>query len=150
MSISIRDARAADAETIVEFNARIALETEDEKLDPETVASGVRKVLDDRSLGRYWVAEADGEIVGQIMTTFEWSDWRNGMLWWIQSVYIRPDHRRRGVFSRLYRHVESLAREADEVVGLRLYVEKENQRAQLTYRNLGMTMTGYRIMQVLF
>jgi ribosomal protein S18 acetylase RimI-like enzyme len=150
MSISIRDARAADAETIVEFNARIALETEDEKLDPETVASGVRKVLDDRSLGRYWVAEADGEIVGQIMTTFEWSDWRNGMLWWIQSVYIRPDYRRRGVFSRLYRHVERLAREADEVVGLRLYVEKENERAQLTYRNLGMTMTGYRIMQVLF
>ena len=150
MSISIRDARAADAETIVEFNARIALETEDEKLDPETVASGVRKVLDDRSLGRYWVAEADGEIVGQIMTTFEWSDWRNGMLWWIQSVYIRPDYRRRGVFSRLYRHVESLAREADEVVGLRLYVERENERAQLTYRNLGMTMTGYRIMQVLF
>jgi ribosomal protein S18 acetylase RimI-like enzyme len=96
------------------------------------------------------VAEIDGEIVGQIGVTYEWSDWRNGTLWWIQSVYIDPQQRRKGVYSALYDHVESLARTDVGVIGLRLYVEKDNERAQATYEKLGMKMTSYQVMQTLF
>ena len=106
--------------------------------------------LADRDKCRYWVAETDGRIVGQIMVTYEWSDWRNGMLWWIQSVYVHPDFRRAGVFSKLYQHVQSLARADAQVVGLRLYVEKDNERAKAIYNRLGMTMTNYQVMQTLF
>ena len=150
MTVSIRDARMADADVIAEFNACIADETENLRLDRGTLDSGVRKLLADPTLGRYWVAESNGEIVGQIMTTFEWSDWRDGTLWWIQSVYVRTDQRRRGIFSQLYAHVERLAQTSADVVGLRLYVEKDNKRAQGTYRKLGMTMTDYKVMQELF
>lgn len=150
MTVSIRDARTEDADVIADFNARIAAETENLQLDREKLDSGVRKLLANPALGRYWVAESDGEIVGQIMTTFEWSDWRDGTLWWIQSVYVRSDQRRRGVFSQLYSHVERLAQASADVVGLRLYVEKDNERAQSTYRKLGMTTTDYRVMQDLF
>ena len=107
-------------------------------------------MLADRSKGQYWVAEADGRVVGQIMVTYEWSDWRNGNVWWIQSVYVHGDYRRRGVFSALYRHVESLARQDSHVRGIRLYVEHENTRAQQTYQSLGMKMTDYRVMQTIF
>ncbi len=150
MDIEIREALENDADVISEFNARLALESEAMRLDPDIVMPGVRALLGDPTKGRYWVAETDGKVVGQIMVTYEWSDWRNGMIWWIQSVYVHRDYRRRGVFSCLYRHVESLARRDPQVCGIRLYVEHENARAQQTYASLGMDMTDYRVMQSMF
>lgn len=150
MTISIRDATPDDRDTIAEYNSRISEETEDGPLDPSIIIPGVAALLTDRSKGRYWVAESDGQIIGQIMVTYEWSDWRNGMLWWIESVYVHADHRRKGVFSKLYRHVESQAETDPEVAGIRLYVEKDNVRAQATYASLGMSKTSYQIMQTLF
>lgn len=150
MTLRIRDAETTDAATIAEFNRLLAVESEEITLDPDTVAAGVAALLADPSLGRYWLAEQDGEIVGQIMTTREWSDWRNGMLWWIQSVYVRPEARGRGVFSALYRHVESLARETPGIGGLRLYVDDRNERARRIYQAMGMEDGGYRVMEDIF
>jgi len=150
LDLSIRDATPADAEMIAEYNTRLALESEGMKLAPEVVGPGVKAMLADRSMGRYWVAETDGMVVGQIMVTYEWSDWRNGRIWWIQSVYVHGDYRRGGVFSALYRHVESLARQDPRVRGIRLYVERGNTRAQRTYASLGMVMTDYQVMQTIF
>jgi GNAT superfamily N-acetyltransferase len=148
MPITIRPAMPNDAAIIADFNSRIAVETEDKTLDPRLINPGVARILADPSLGRYWLAEVDNVIAGQIMITYEWSDWRNGMMFWIQSVYVRAEFRRQGVFSALYRHVETLARDDAEVAGIRLYVEKDNHRAQRTYEKLGMSLTDYRIMQV--
>ena len=150
MKLTIRDANLADAATIADFNNSIAEETEGRSLDMGIIRPGVERLLGDSGLGRYWVAETDGKIVGQIMVTYEWSDWRNGMLWWIQSVYIHPEHRRMGVFSALYKHVESLAKTQVDVNGLRLYVEYNNKRAQRTYETLGMSSPGYQVMQTIF
>ena len=146
----IRDAGIEDAPTIVAFNTAIAAETEDHVLDPELIAGGVAAILSDNSKGRYWVAEIADEIVGQIMVTYEFSDWRNGFIWWIQSVYTRRDQRGKGVFSALYRHVESLSRTDEGVAGIRLYVENSNKRAQDMYLSLGMQMRDYRVMEVDF
>lgn len=150
MTISIRAAAPTDASTIAHFNNRLAEETESRTLLPKLIGSGVAALLADPSKGRYWVAEFDGEVIGQIGVTYEWSDWRNGMMWWIQSVYVNENHRRKGVYSSLYRQVESLARSDPDVIGLRLYVEKENERAQATYSKMGMKATNYQIMQVFF
>jgi GNAT superfamily N-acetyltransferase len=150
MSITIREATLADAATIADNNSSMALETEGRALAPDIVGPGVTALLEDPQKGRYWVAEADGDVVGQLMVTYEWSDWRNGMLWWIQSVYVDPGYRRRGVFSSLYRHVESLASAEPGVCGLRLYVEKKNRRAQQTYAALGMTKPNYVVMESMF
>lgn len=150
MNLLVRDALPDDAKTITDFNSRMAVETEGRPLDPALINPGVAAILADAGKGRYWVAEFDGNIVGQIMVTYEWSDWRNGRLWWIQSVYVPADYRRKGVFSTLYRHVESLARQDPDVCGLRLYVEKDNKRAQKTYLKLGMVLPGYQVMEVDF
>jgi len=150
LDVTIRDATPGDAGIIAAYNARLADESEGMHLRPEIVGPGVEAMLADRSRGRYWVAEADGRVVGQIMVTYEWSDWRNGCIWWIQSVYVHGDYRREGVFSALYRHVESLARQDPQVCGIRLYVERENTRAQRTYASLGMVMTDYQVMQTIF
>ena len=150
MSINIRDATSADRDAIARGNAMMAEETEGKTLDEAVVSNGVATALDDDEHGRYWVAEVDGRIAGQIMVTYEWSDWRNGVMWWIQSVFVDPDFRRQGVFSALYRHVEAMARDAGNCVGIRLYVEKENQRAQATYLALGMEDAGYTVMEVDF
>ena len=150
MTITIREATPADTEIIAEYNSRISEETEDGPLDRQLIVPGVEALLADPTKGRYWLAVSDGRPIGQIMVTYEWSDWRNGMLWWIQSVYVHADFRREGVFSTLYRHVESLARQSGDVAGIRLYVEAGNERAQETYRKMGMTMTGYKVMQSLF
>ncbi len=150
MSISIRSATSADSRVIADFNNRMAMETENETLDNNLIVPGVSALLHDASKGRYWVALAEDRIVGQIMVTYEWSDWRNGMLWWIQSVYVHEDFRRRGIFSALYRHVKSLAAAEADVRGLRLYVEEENRGAQKTYEALGMSVTGYRVMETIF
>jgi GNAT superfamily N-acetyltransferase len=150
MEIVIRLAAASDARTIAGFNAAMARETENLELDGERLLQGVQAVLDDASKGFYLVAEIDGAVVGQLMLTFEWSDWRNGVFWWVQSVYIRHDCRRKGVFSALHRHVESIARSTPGVCGLRLYVERTNRRARKTYLALGMTCPGYQVMEIDF
>lgn len=147
MEIRIRNAVPADGATIAEYNSRMAEETDGRALDQDIIGPGVAALLADASKGRYWIAESGGQVVGQLMVTYEWSDWRNGTLWWIQSVYVHPDFRRKGVFSALYRHVESLAVAEPEVFGLRLYVEHNNERAQRTYEALGMVKPSYIVME---
>ncbi len=149
-ALTVRDARHDDHETIVAFNADLAWETEHKRLDHDVLRAGVQSALADPARLRYWVAEVDGRVAGQAAISREWSDWRNGWLWWFQSVYVRPEDRGRGVFRALYRHVRDEARRADDVVGLRLYVETENARAQATYRALGMVPGGYHVYEELW
>jgi ribosomal protein S18 acetylase RimI-like enzyme len=144
----LRPATPADAATIAEFNRCLAWESERVTLDAATLLAGVTAGLTDRHKGFYTVVERDGAIVGQTLVTFEWSDWRNGWFWWIQSVYVREDARRGGVFRALYRHIEQLAAADPTVIGLRLYVEAENERAKRTYRSLGMTDTNYGLLEI--
>ena len=148
-TFQIRDAVPGDAGAIAAHNAAMAEETEGRTLDPDLIGSGVTGLLEDPAKGRYWVAESEGRVIGQLMVTYEWSDWRNGTIWWIQSVYVAPDRRRGGVFSALYRHVESLAGATPQVVGLRLYVEENNTRAQRTYAALGMVKPSYLVMEAM-
>lgn len=150
MALTIRPGTIGDLAVIVEFNNAIAVETEHRQLDIPTLTRGVEALLRDPSKGRYFVAVEGDAIIGQTMFTFEWSDWRNGMFWWIQSVYVRPDKRGSGVFSALYRHVEQLAKQEGGVCGLRLYAEEENVRAHRTYEKLGMMRTGYWVFEVVF
>ncbi|MBX7104784.1 MAG: GNAT family N-acetyltransferase [Gemmataceae bacterium] len=147
MSISIRPATLADADIIAGFNVRIAAETEDKELDPATVGRGVRAILGDPNKGWYLVADRGGEVVGQLAVTFEWSDWRDGWIWWIQSVYVKTEARGQGVFRSLYKSVMSRAKAAGDVVWIRLYVEHENSRAQATYRSVGMNPSGYEVFE---
>ena len=149
-SIHIRRAGPADLSFIVESNIAMALETEGLALDDATVRSGVGAVLADSSLGFYLVAEVDGRTAGQLMVTYEWSDWRNGLWWWIQSVYVSPDFRRRGVYSALHRHVAEAAQAAGGVCGIRLYVERENTIAQQVYKSLEMYPTRYHMYEIEF
>ncbi|MFQ5733607.1 MAG: GNAT family N-acetyltransferase [Planctomycetaceae bacterium] len=149
-SITIRPARPDDWPTIVEFNCRLAEETEGTTLQREQIEPGVKAVLADAAKGRYFVA-CDGEVVvGQLMHTREWSDWRNGDIWWLQSVYVLPDYRRQSVFRGLYERLAAEAERRPDVVGLRLYVEADNDRAHTTYRRMGMDAAGYFVMQRLF
>ena len=142
----IRPARPDDAETIADYNAKMATETEGLQLPPATVRAGVASALQEPHKARYFVAEIDGRVVGQLMITREWSDWRNGDIWWIQSVYVDADHRRCGVFRALYQHARTEARAAG-AVALRLYVEQDNRAAQQTYTQLGMSLTHYLVME---
>jgi ribosomal protein S18 acetylase RimI-like enzyme len=146
--IIVRNATIEDAEFLVRGNAQLALETETLSLDIDRLRSGVHAVFDDSRRGFYLIAEAYGSRVGQMMITYEWSDWRNGMFWWIQSVYTAREFRRRGVFSALYAHAQALAQQEGTVCGLRLYVEGQNGLAQATYRHCGMHETAYRIFEV--
>lgn len=147
-SLLVRDARAHDLDTIVDFNARLAWETEHKTLDPAILARGVARALEEPDRLRYWVAEVDGgQVVGQAAISREWTDWRNGWLWWFQSVYVCQEYRGRGVFRALHGHIRTLARESADVIGLRLYVEHENERAQRVYRALGMTPGGYHVLE---
>lgn len=143
-----------DAGVIADFNTRMAWETERRRLKLETVRAGVRNLLKDPSKGRYFVAEiaqnAERCIVGQLLITYEWSDWRNGNFWWIQSVYVPQEFRGQGVFRALFRHVNALARARKDVCGLRLYVESENATAQRTYERLGMKATHYKMFETDF
>ena len=148
--IHIRKAVPADARFIAESNISMAKETEDMDLPPEVVGPGVAAVLADESLGFYLIAEVGGQPAGQLMVTYEWSDWRNGLWWWIQSVYVRSEYRRLGVYTALHRHVEGAAKAAGGVCGLRLYVEQENTRAQEVYQSLSMYNTRYHMYEVEF
>lgn len=145
-TVTVRPARPADAQMIADFNVAMARETESLELDPATVVAGVKQAIGDPARGLYWVATREDAVVGCLLVTREWSDWRNGELWWIQSVYVAAAHRRTGVFRRLYGQVRAEAKGAG-VIGLRLYVEQENTQAQETYRNLGMSLTHYRVME---
>src|SRR5207247_700420 len=131
------------------FNIAMALETENHRLDADVVAAGVRAALTDENRALYFVAEIDGRVVGQTLITFEWSDWRNGFLWWFGSVYVEPAMRGLGVFKALHAAVERAARDAGSV-GLRLYVWNENARAQTTYAALGWTDGNYKVMERMF
>ena len=150
MPMSIRAAELADLETIARFNQSMAMETEGKSLASATIRMGVGAVLQDPAKGVYYLAENEDGIIGQMMLTTEWSDWRNADFWWIQSVFVDPAWRGQKVFSALYRHVESLARQEPEVCGLRLYVERDNARAQSTYEALGMHTTNYLVMESMF
>lgn len=147
MHFQVRPARPTDAPVITEFNRRMADETEGLQLDPSVLASGVRAALADPHKGRYLVAESEDRVIGQLMWTLEWSDWRNGWFWWIQSVYVAPEARRHGVYARLYAHLLDLARAQGDVIGVRLYVEEHNERAQATYTKQGMSRTHYLVFE---
>ncbi len=150
IGINIRKATPADAGFIVESNVAMSLETEGLALDEGLVRPGVAAALTDGALGFYLVAEIDGRPAGQLMVTYEWSDWRNGLFWWIQSVYVRPEFRRRGVYRALHRHAADAAQAAGGVCGLRLYVEQDNAVAQQVYESLEMRRTRYLMYEVEF
>ena len=149
MSFTIRRGTPADAPTVAAFNIHMAKETEDHDLDPAVIRPGVEAALADPARSLYFVAEEGGRLLGQTMVTYEWSDWRNGFLWWIQSVYVAPDARERGVFKALHARVVEEARAAG-AVGIRLYVFEENARAREVYRRLGMTDARYRVIERMF
>jgi GNAT superfamily N-acetyltransferase len=148
MIVSIRRAVPADEAVLAEFNAALAWESEQKRLDAQVLLAGVRAVRADANKGFYTVAERDDEVVGQVLVTFEWSDWRNGWFWWIQSVYVRADARRGGVFRELFRTIQRQAEADPTVIGLRLYLERDNTRARQTYRALGMSDTPYELLEI--
>jgi ribosomal protein S18 acetylase RimI-like enzyme len=150
MAISIRKALRSDAQTIAEFNAAMALETEHLTLDISRLLLGVEGLFDNSEKGFYLVAKNNNAVVGQMMITYEWSDWRNGIFWWIQSVYVPPEYRAQKIYRTLYEHAVALAKEQQNVCGLRLYVEKENERAHHVYEKLGMSLTNYDMYEVDF
>ena len=141
--MNIRLAEERDTAALVEFNQAMALETEGKTLDAQILKSGVESVFHDEKKGFYVVAEENGQIVGGLMITFEWSDWRDAWFWWIQSVYILPSFRGRGIYRLLYDFVKEAALEKEDVCGFRLYVEKENTGAQKVYEKLGMEVSHY-------
>jgi GNAT superfamily N-acetyltransferase len=143
--VAIRRGEPSDAETLAEFNIAMAWETERKRLDAPTVTRGVQAVLKNANYGFYVVAVAEDRVVGSLLVTYEWSDWRCGLLWWIQSVYVRPSFRRRGVFTRLHEFLQDEASRAPQICGLRLYVEDSNRTAQQVYTTLGMKRTPYHI-----
>ncbi len=145
--MTVRAAELTDVEFLVDGNARMAMETESLELDRARLRAGVEAVFADAGRGFYLIAEVEGERAGQMMITYEWSDWRNGVFWWIQSVYTVPELRGRGAFKALYASVEAMARERGGVCGLRLYVEAHNETAQATYRRCGMSETVYRMFE---
>lgn len=146
-TIIVRTATVDDAPTIADFNVAMALETENLALPADVTHAGVAAVFDRPERATYLCAEQHGEVIGCLMLTREWSDWRNGEFWWIQSVYVAPDSRKQGAYRQLYAKVRQLAVQDGNVCGIRLYVEKDNQRAQTTYASLGMDETHYLIFE---
>ncbi len=144
-TIHVRPARADEAPLLVEFNRAMAAESEDKGLDLTVLRRGVDYLLGHPADGFYLLAEHSAEVAGTLMVTYEWSDWRDGRFWWIQSVYVRPERRRHGVYRAMHHHVRKLASADPEACGLRLYVERDNQGAMATYRSLGMDETHYRL-----
>jgi ribosomal protein S18 acetylase RimI-like enzyme len=143
--ISIRPATQEDSANIIGFQQRMALETENVKLETTVLAEGLKRLFDEPSKGKYYVAEDNGEVIGCLMTTFEWSEWRCGNVLWIQSVYIKPSHRSKGVFKKMYEHIKSMVTPESEYRGIRLYVDKTNAAAQKVYEKLGMNGEHYQV-----
>jgi L-amino acid N-acyltransferase YncA len=141
----IREATPQDIPSIIDFQLKMALETEHITLDIGSLSQGLHRVFKDPSKGRYYVAQEDIEIVGCLMTTYEWSDWRNGTVLWIQSVYIAEEHRGKGVYRRMYAHVQELVKSDSSLKGIRLYVDTSNKNAQTVYQQLGMNGDHYRV-----
>ncbi len=148
--MKIRTANTADSPTIARFNAAMALESESIELDMDVLTAGVQAALADPDRAFYLISETQGVPVGQLMVTYEWSDWRNGWIWWIQSVYVEPEHRRKGVYSGLYRRLQEMAAEQGDIRGIRLYVMRENFPAKLTYESLGMNHSEYDLYETEF
>jgi GNAT superfamily N-acetyltransferase len=142
--INIRKATPEDAEIIIDFQQKMAWETEQMTLVPEIIKKGVKAVFEDSGRGQYWVAEDNGNVVASLLITYEWSDWRNCNVWWFQSVYVLPESRRTGIFRSMYLHIRNEA-EKHGIAGLRLYVETNNLRAQNTYEVLGMKSLHYKM-----
>ena len=152
-SVIIREATVADADAIVDFNLRLARESEGKILPRATLVRGVAEALKDRNRLAYWVAESglgSTSVIGQAAITREWSDWRAGWIWWFQSVYVHPDYRGQGAFRLLYSHVRAIARSTPDVIGLRLYVEVSNRQAQRVYQSMGMKPGGYDVYEDLW
>lgn len=145
--VRYRDAVPQDTDAILEFQVAMARETEEVTLDRAITGKGVHAVFEDPSLGRYFVAEAEGRVVASLMITYEWSDWRNGMVWWIQSVYVIPAFRRRGVYAGLYHHVKAHVEATPAIRGIRLYVDDRNVSAQEVYARLGMNGEHYKVFE---
>jgi GNAT superfamily N-acetyltransferase len=139
----VRKAKSENLNSIVDFQLAMARETENIELEQDIVTKGVSAVLNDSTKGNYYVAETDGEVIGSLLTTFEWSDWRNGTVLWIQSVYVTPGFRRKGVYSKMYGYVKNLVLENSNLKGIRLYADKTNEGAHEAYRKLGMTPDHY-------
>jgi GNAT superfamily N-acetyltransferase len=146
-TLEIRPSRPEDAAAIVDFQIRMAIETEGLELDRSTVTRGVQAVFDDPAKGQYWVAESAGRVVGSLLTTYEWSDWRNGTVLWIQSVYVPLDLRRSGVYRRLYESLRERVLSSPDLRGIRLYVDRRNTAAQRVYERLGMSREHYEMFE---
>jgi ribosomal protein S18 acetylase RimI-like enzyme len=148
--IKIRDAVREDMPRLVEFNLSIALDTEGKHLDEQVLTCGMSALFDEPHRGFYMVAEVADKVVGSLMVTTEWSDWRDGDFWWLQSVYVDPEFRRNGVFRALYTEAKQRAKNTSRVCGCRLYVERDNAAAQATYARLGFAETNYKVFEELF
>lgn len=145
--VRYREGVPADADVIIDFQIAMAKETEDFFLEREVTTKGVHAVFADPSLGRYFVAADADRVVASLLITYEWSDWRNGVVWWIQSVYVLPGYRRRGVYAGLYQHVKAMVEAEPSIRGIRLYVDNRNQAAQEVYARLGMEGEHYRVFE---
>lgn len=146
MNYNIRYAGSEDADMIIDFQQKMAMETEGMKLDSQVISGGVRAVFEDTSKGRYYIADYNGKTIASLLITPEWSDWRNSYIWWFQSVYVVKEYRRKGVFKSMYEFVKQEAI-SNGIPGLRLYVEKDNSGAQKTYEALGMDGEHYRLFE---
>jgi len=147
MNIQIRKAKESDLATIVDFQLQMAMETENLLLDKPTVEKGVAAAFHDSAKGQYFVTEVEGEIASSLMITPEWSDWRNGMVYWIQSVFVKEKFRRLGIYRKMYSHIQEIVNKDEHVRGIRLYVDKTNIRAQKTYKNTGMNGEHYQLFE---
>ncbi len=148
MQITFRTALAVDVSVIADFNLQLAAETEGKLLDTDVVHRGVETALRLSPEAQYYVAEVDGVVVGQLMLTREWSDWKNGWIVWLQSVFVHAEYRSRGVFSQLFDHVKQQLAAGNDTVAIRLYVEQDNGTAITTYEKLGFKDPGYRVMEL--
>ena len=147
MDVWYRDAQRTDLGDIADFQIAMARETEDLDLDEATCRRGVEAVFNNPSRGRYFVAEIGGRVIASLLITYEWSDWRNGNVWWIQSVYVRPESRKQGIYTGLYEHVQKIASRDESIRGIRLYVDRRNTRAQEVYRRCGMNGDHYLVFE---
>ncbi len=141
--MKVRKATTRDILSIVDFQLKMATETEGIELDSETVVKGVSSVVEDASKGQYYVTEINNKVVASLLTTFEWSDWRNGTILWIQSVYVLNEYRRKGIYRNMYSHIKDLVLNDQNLNGIRLYADKSNLAAQKTYQELGMNHDHY-------
>ena len=148
--ISVRKATPADLDTVIQFNLALAWESEGRSLDLARLRTGVEAVFNGDGRGFYLVAEMDGRVVGQLLITHEWSDWRNAFFWWIQSVYVSAEHRRQGVYRTLHNHVLAEAKRQGDVCGIRLYVDRDNSVAQRVYSGLDMQQARYDMFEIDF